>query len=118
MAIVMEEMKPNEDVATVFTESKRVSEDGKLIVTKTPNKIQPQTEIYDLAVIQAQLDENVKLFTQHWLPNIQRDFDIMFEAQKVSPNKEALEQMIAMFEQFKSQWDERELACQDLLKLV
>ena len=118
MAIVMEESKPIEDVATVFTESKIVSSDGKLIVTKIPNKIQPITVEYDLAQTQKQLDENVRLFTQHWLPNIQRDFDIMFEAQKVSPNKEALEQMIAMFQQFKSQWDEREQACQELLKLA
>jgi len=108
---------PIEDVATVFTESKRV-EDGKLVITKTPNKIQPQTEVYDLALVQKQLEENVRLFTQHWLPNIQRDFDVMFEAQKVSPNKEALEQMIGMFQTFKQPWDLREQACAELLKSV
>lgn len=95
-----------------------ITASGELVTTKTPDTIQPIVEKVNLQDVQKQLQENVRLFTQHWLPNIQRDYDIMFEAQEISPNKEALEQMIAMFTQFKSPWDDRQKACEDLLNTL
>ena len=95
-----------------------ITASGELVTTKTPDTIQPIVEKVNLQDVQKRLQENVKLFTQHWLPNIQRDYDIMFEVQKLNPQASELQTMIAMFTQFKSPWDDRQKACEDLLNTL